>query len=95
MKQDSIVQDLEEERCFLCGSRRNLELHHIMHGTANRRLSTKYGLTCWLCRAHHTGVFGVHNNAWLNRQLQQEAQRRFEGKYNHAEWMRVFGKNYL
>ena len=95
MKQDSIVQDLEEGRCFLCGSRRNLELHHIMHGTANRRLSTKYGLTCWLCRAHHTGMFGVHNNAWLDRQLKQVAQTAFEKTHTRRDWIKIFGKNYL
>jgi hypothetical protein len=74
---------------------RELELHHIMHGTANRRLSTRYQLTCWLCRTHHTGRYGVHNNADLNRRLQQDAQKAFEAIYSHAEWMMIFGKNYL
>ena len=92
---NSIVQDLSEERCYLCGSVRELELHHIMHGTANRRLSTRYGLTCWLCRTHHTGRFGVHSNAELNHILQQEAQTAFERTHTHAEWMTLFGKNYL
>lgn len=92
---NSIVQDLSEERCYLCGSVRDLELHHIMHGTANRRLSTRYGLTCWLCRTHHTGRFGVHSNAELNRILQQEAQTAFERTHTHAKWMMIFGKNYL
>ena len=92
---NSIVQDLSEERCFVCGSMRELELHHIMHGTANRRLSTRYGLTCWLCHTHHTGRFGVHSNAELNRKLQQDAQTAFERTHTHAEWMTLFGKNYL
>lgn len=92
---DSIVQDLNDERCFLCGGRQNLELHHIMHGTANRRLSTRYGLTCWLCRAHHTGKHGVHMDAELNRMLQQMAQTAFEKTHTHEEWMQIFGKNYL
>jgi hypothetical protein len=91
----SIVQDLTQERCFVCGSMRGLELHHIMHGTANRRLSTRYGLTCWLCRTHHTGRYGVHNNAELNHKLQEEAQKAFEKAYSHTEWMKIFGKNYL
>lgn len=92
---DSIVQDLRVERCYVCGSARELELHHIMHGTANRRLSTRYGLTCWLCRTHHTGRNGVHYNAELNHKLQEVAQKAFEGAYSHAEWMKIFGKNYL
>ena len=91
----SIVQDLSVRKCFVCGSVRELELHHIMHGTANRRLSTKYHLTCWLCREHHTGKSGVHNNAELNRKLQQAAQAAFEEKHARSEWMAIFGKNYL
>ena len=91
----SIVQDLTVERCFVCGSMRDLELHHIMHGTANRRLATRYQLTCWLCRTHHTGRFGVHSNHTLNLQLQREAQTAFERTHSHAEWMKIFGKNYL
>ena len=91
----SIVQNLDEERCFLCGSHRNLELHHIMHGTANRRLSTKYGLVCWLCRPHHTGRIGVHQDPILNEKLEQTAQRAFEAMYGHTEWMNLFRKNYL
>ena len=91
----SIVQDLAVERCFVCGSMRELELHHIMHGTANRRLATRYQLTCWLCRTHHTGRFGVHSNPDLNRRLQQEAQTAFEKTHSHETWMKIFGKNYL
>ena len=92
---ESIVQDLRNERCFVCGCTRELELHHIMHGTANRRLATQYGLTCLLCRFHHTGKTGVHNNAELNRRLQREAQMAFERTHTHAEGMTIFGKNYL
>jgi hypothetical protein len=92
---ESIVQDLSVERCFVCGCVRELELHHIMHGTANRRLATRYKLTCWLCRTHHTGRFGVHSNPELNRLLQQEAQRAFERRHTRQDWMNIFGKNYL
>lgn len=91
----SIVQDLNDEYCFVCGSTRNLELHHIMHGTANRRLSTRYKLTCWLCKGCHTGKNGVHHNAVLNRHLQQVAQTKFEETHTHEEWMKLFKKNYL
>lgn len=91
----SIVQDLTEERCFLCGCRRDLELHHIMHGTANRRLATRYGLTCLLCRSHHTGKFGVHSDAELNTKLEKLAQKAFEKTHTRQEWMDIFGKNYL
>lgn len=91
----SIVQDLDNARCYVCGSRRNLELHHIMHGMANRRLSTSLGLTCWLCYFHHRSNHGVHSDSELNRQLQQAAQTEFERTHTHSEWMKIFGKNYL
>jgi hypothetical protein len=91
----SIVQDMENPRCFLCGAVRGLELHHIMHGSANRRLSTRYGLTCLLCRTHHTGKFGVHSDSAINHELQRMAQTAFEKRYSRAEWMKIFRKNYL
>ena len=91
----SIVQNLDDERCFVCGSRRSLELHHIMHGSANRRLSTKYSLVCWLCRTHHTGSIGVHNDYKLDEKLKQTAQKAFEEMYGHGLWMETFRKNYL
>ena len=92
---DSIVQDMRVERCAVCGCVKDLELHHIMHGTANRRLSTRYGLVCWLCREHHRGKWGAHNNAELNHKLQAVAQKAFEREHTHDEWMTIFGKNYL
>ena len=91
---NSIVQD-GEPRCFVCGSMRDLELHHMMPGVANRRLSTRYGLVCWLCRAHHTGNFGVHSDAVLMQRLRREAQAAFERTHTHEEWMQIFRKNYL
>ena len=89
---NSIVQDLTEEKCFRCGKTVNLDLHHIMHGVANRRWSTKYGLVCWLCRDCHQLV---HCDIMENRKLQKVAQEKFERGYSRNEWMIVFGKNYL
>lgn len=91
----SIVQDLEEGRCYVCGSYQQLELHHIMHGTANRRISTRLKLVCLLCRNHHTGQYGVHRNAVLDTALKEDAQRAFERTNTREEWMKLFKKNYL
>ena len=38
---------------------------------------------------------GVHNNPKFNLSLKRYAQRRFEEKYSHEEFMKIFGKNYL
>ena len=89
----SIVQD-DMTRCYICGSMRNLECHHIMSG-ANRKWSTLYGLTVMLCRDHHTGSIGVHSDYVLKERLEKAAQAAFEERYGHIAWMAIFRKNYL
>lgn len=84
-----------ERKCCLCGSESNLERHHVMHGTANRRLSEKYGLTVYLCVDHHRGKAGPHKNANIDRGLKMMAQKAFEELYSHEDWMKTFGRNYL
>lgn len=91
----SIMQDMDEPRCYVCGCQRNLEVHHAMHGTANRSLATKYNLVVWLCRDHHTGRIGVHSDIILDERIKKDAQRAFEKIYGHSKWMKVFRKNYL
>lgn len=90
----SIIQS--EKKCFITGSELNLHEHHIMHGTANRKLSEKYGLKVWL-RAdwHNMASYCVHNDPELDLYLKRVAQKAFEKKYSHEKWMQVFGKNYL
>jgi len=89
----SIIQSRKE--CLFCGALSRLEKHHCIHGTANRKLAEKYGLTVWLCAEHHRGRNGVHMNMDLDRELKKLAQHYFELRYTHEEWMMIFGKNYL
>lgn len=99
----SIMQDKEDGYCFLCAalhidySRKTvLEEHHVMHGTANRRLAEQYGLKVYLCPEHHrTGKEAVHRDNDVDESLKRYAQRIFEKEHTHEEWMRVFSKNYL
>ena len=84
-----------EQRCYLCGRQINLERHHIMAGTANRKLSEKYGLWVYLCHDCHTGTEGAQYNSSAGIKLKQIAQTAFESKYSHEEWMELFRKNYL
>ena len=90
---ESIVQ--AEKECFFCGSVVGLERHLIFAGTANRKVSEKYGLTVWLCHRHHTGADGAQYDKALNLQLKEEAQKAFESIYSNDEWMKVIGRNYL
>lgn len=89
----SIIQ--QERRCFLCGRQNTLERHHVMAGTANRKLSEKYGLWVWLCHNCHTGTDGAQYNREKANQLKQDAQYCFEKHYGHQAWMETFRKNYL
>lgn len=50
----------DKNHCYICGRYGDhLDLHHVF-GASDRDMSTKYGLTCHLCREHHTGSNGVH-----------------------------------
>ena len=89
----SIMQD--EKRCLVCGAENNLHLHHIFYGNANRRMSDKYGCTCYLYARHHVGNEGVHFNKKLDMMIKKLCQAEFEKRYSRTEFMRIFGKNYL
>jgi hypothetical protein len=85
-----------EKECFVCGTTYNLQDHHILFGTANRKQSEKYGLKVWLCQEHHTGSRGVHFNKPLDLHLKKLAQEHFEAHIGaRNEFIRVFGRNYL
>ena len=90
----SIIQP-EDDRCFICGSRINLERHHAMHGTENRKLAEAYGLTVMLCHEHHNTPLCVHQDIILDERIKKAAQKAFQDIYGRAMWMRLFRKNYL
>ena len=89
----SIMQS--EKRCYLCDRKTCLERHHVMSGTANRKLSERFGLWVWLCHDCHTGKQGAQYDPVKNFLLRAEAQRAFEELYDHDTWMETFYKNYI
>ena len=89
----SIIQINKE--CFICKTTRNLNKHHILHGSANRRISEDTGLWCYLCIDHHTGQNGVHKNRELDLELIQYAQRKYEETHSRDEWRSLFTKSWL
>ena len=83
------------DTCVVCGSP-NIELHHVIYGTANRALSESFGYVIPLCREHHTGKCGIHFDKVLDLHWKQEAQRDFERRHGTREdFIKVFGRNYL
>ncbi len=93
----SIVVNPDDRECAVCGKTIDLQWHHIIHGTANRVMSDRYGITCWLCLHCHTNLHNSPQHYWrdVDHQLQATAQRKFEDKYSHEKWMEIFKKNYL
>lgn len=90
----SIVDN--EQQCLVCGSTYNLHKHHIFFGSANRKLSEKYGCWCYLCARHHNmSNEGVHFNKPLDTKLKQYTQKKFNEVYPDLDFMQIFGKNYL
>jgi hypothetical protein len=90
----SVIFD-DMEHCFVCGQPYP-QHHHIFGGTANRKVSDRYGYIAPLCREHHTGNAGVHFNKPLDLHLKKLAQKHFEGEFGaRNEFIKVFGKSYL
>ena len=93
----SIMQD--DQCCYICKklgyyTYKYLELHHALHGFANRRLADKDGLTVWLCKYHHTAL---HDKGEHDKELQKEAQVRWMEYYEKSidEFRSRYGKSYL
>lgn len=83
------------DRCVICGSP-YVEIHHAIHGTANRKIADKYGLTIPLCHEHHLGALGPHLNRTVDLTYIKAAQRAFESKIGtREEFRKLFGKSWL
>ena len=90
----SMITD-DMAKCFICGSMYKVEKHHVFNG-ANRKHSEKYKLVVPLCHYHHTGSMNsVHQNQQMDEKLKRYAQRKFEEKYGHDLFMKVFKKSYI
>lgn len=86
----------ENKECYVCKGIYAIHDHHIFYGTANRKISEKYGMKVWLCAEHHTGSQGVHFNKDFDMYLKQYAQRYFEKHIgSRDDFRRLFGKSYL
>ena len=91
----------EDGVCYLCKKLNRdinpkiVQEHHVVFGTANRRLSEKYGLKVFLCLKHHEeGPEAVHKNHENARILQRDAQEAFEAHFPDLNFLKIFGWNY-
>lgn len=84
------------ENCVVCGTSLNIHKHEIFYGTANRKLSIKYGLVISLCAKHHNmSNEGIHYNKKLDLKYKKIGQKKFEKIYPDLDFIKIFGRNYL
>lgn len=89
----SIITD-DMKHCIVFGCENPVcEEHHVVHGTANRKVSDKRGLVIPLCREHHSEI---HRERKMDLYYKQIAQNAYETKYGSREqFIKEFGKSYL
>ena len=75
--------------CAICG-KPCVEIHHCIHGTANRAISDREGLVVPLCPAHHnSSKMSVHQNKEMRTLMHQLAQASWERNYLARKLERV------
>lgn len=87
-----------EQKCYICGTTRSLERHHVFYGTARRKISEDQGCWVWLCKRHHTGSnFAVHKDFDVDDALKKLCQKKWQCKNQKTtqDFIDLFGKNYL
>ena len=89
----SIMQDPEDNHCFICYAWAN-DTHHIFGGSkGNRDKSTEDGLTVRLCRRCHCQL---HDHNIGMSELRIAGQMKWEQTYGTREQFRErYGKSYI
>lgn len=98
MKRYSIICDLDDHACLICGKRDKTHIHEVFYGTANRKKSIQYGLCIRLCPEHHNASNeGVHFNKAFDEKLKKNVQYIAMQHYGWTteDFIKIFGKNYL
>lgn len=99
------ILNTKKHICYRCGKYGQTERHHLIGGTANRKLSEEDGLWVYLCReCHNLPPDGAHYNRntmdWLHKVGQEayEAEQIKNGlspKEAREKFMKRYGKNWL
>ena len=92
-----ITNDLEH--CIECG-RDGINKHEIFYGTANRKLSIKYGLVIPLCQEQHHDQYnsrGIHFDKGLCDKWHIIGQKKAMEfyKWTIEDFIKIFGKSYI
>lgn len=82
--------------CELCGREGQTNAHHVFFGTANRKLSDKWGMVAMLCPdCHQNGPRAVHRCRETDLVFKRRYQEIFEKEHSREEFRRIFGRSYL
>lgn len=92
-----LTNDLEH--CIECG-RDGINKHEIFYGTANRKLSIKYGLVIPLCQEQHHNQYnsrGIHFDKGLCDKWHIIGQKKAMEfyKWTTDDFIKIFGKSYI
>ena len=87
---------MEMNKCYVCGTTKDLHIHEVYHGYANRDKSIKYGCCISLCAKHHNmSEQGIHSNHKLDLEVKKKMQKKFIEKYPNLDFLSIFKRNYL
>ena len=84
--------------CLMCRSP-YVQWHHIFPSD-RRKISDREGCIAPLCREHHQGRTGVHQDRSFDMWLKRDCQCRWEQREGindpeHKDFIALFGRNYL
>ena len=90
------------KRCYVCGTDKDIHIHEVFYGSANRKKSIADGCCVPLCGMHHNlSSAGVHFNKALDLRIKQQAEKIWIKTYCTSEddgieeFIKRYGRNYL
>ena len=96
MKRDKSIIQKDLTKCLVCGTTKDIHIHEVFFGSADRKKSIKWGLYVALCaKDHNMSKDGVHFNKALDLELKKLGQKCFEKIYGYEKFIQEFKKNYL
>lgn len=86
----------QSEFCYLCGTTRDLEEHHIFLGNPLRKISEANGFKVRLCPyCHRLTRNSVHQSRQTDLKLKEACQRKYEETHTREAFIKLIGRNYL
>ena len=96
----SILQDIDEKKCFITGSTYNLDKHHVLNGPL-RKWAEQQGLWIYLRHDIHMWLHQTGKGKQTMLELKAMAQKKWEEKHANEfddvrkEWLKHVRTNYL